>query len=224
MLAQATTLHAQSAASAPPSQPDNASRADVQAPVTSRSLPANARRARAQAQPQVPAAKPAVPPDRPAADTEGAEQTTATYGDWQIRCQLTPAVAGQSARRSCELVQSVVLQGQTAPFAQLGFGRLAAAGPIFFTAVVPTNVTFPSSVKVALDGNDKQPPLEIPWTRCLPGGCFASIEIKDDVMKRWRTQSQSGRVTFKNGAGQDLAVPISFKGLAQALDAFAKEN
>lgn len=224
-LASVTSLQAQSTTSVPPAastsvppgRPDNASRS--QGAAASPGQPANAARAQA----QLPSPKGAAASDKPAADPEGAEQTTATYGDWQIRCQLTPMAAGQPSRRSCEVVQSVVMQGQTAPFAQLGFGRLAPAGPIFFTAVVPPNVTFPSNVKLAMDGNDKQP-LEIPWTRCLPGGCFASIEVKDEVMKRWRAQSQSGRVTFKNGAGQDLAVPMSFKGLSQALDAFAKEN
>jgi hypothetical protein len=31
------------------------------------------------------------------------------------------------------------------------------AEPLFFTAVVPPNFTFPSSVKLAIDENDKQP-------------------------------------------------------------------
>jgi hypothetical protein len=43
-------------------------------------------------------------------------------------------------------------------------------------------------------------------------------------MNRWRAQNEGGRLMFKNGAGQDVVVPISFKGLGPALDAFAKEN
>jgi invasion protein IalB len=167
--------------------------------------------------------KPAATPDKAGAEPTGAEVTTASFGDWQLSCRLTPVAAGQPSRRLCEVLQSVILQGQTAPFAQLGFGKMTPADPVFFTAVVPPNVTFPSSVKLAIDENDKQP-VEVAWTRCLPGGCFASVPVNDDVMKRWRAQNEGGRLMFKNGAGQDLVVPISFKGLARALDALAKEN
>jgi invasion protein IalB len=167
--------------------------------------------------------KPAATSDKASAEPTGAEVTTASFGDWQLSCRLTPVADGQPSRRLCEVLQSVILKGQTAPFAQLGFGKMTPADPLFFTAVVPPNVTFPSSVKLAIDENDKQP-VEVAWTRCLPGGCFASIAVNDDVMKRWRAQNEGGRLMFKNGAGQDLVVPISFKGLARALDALAKEN
>jgi invasion protein IalB len=172
---------------------------------------------------QVAPVKPAATPDKAAPEPTGAEVTTASFGDWQLSCRLTPAAVGQPSRRMCEVLQNVIVQGQTAPFAQLGFGKITPAEPLFFTAVVPPNVTFPSSVKLAIDENDKQP-VEIAWTRCLPGGCFASIAMNDEVMKRWRAQNEGGRLMFKNGAGQDLAVPISFKGLARALDALGKEN
>jgi invasion protein IalB len=175
---------------------------------------------------QTPASRaPAVqaPAAKPGAEPANADMTTATFGDWQLRCRVTPAAAGQAAQRSCEVIQSVVLQGQTAPFAQLGFGKLTPSEPLFFTAVVPVNVAIPGNVKLAVDENDKQP-IEASWTRCLPGGCFASIALTDDMLKRLRAQSESGRLMFKNGGGQDLAVPMSFRGLARALDALAKEN
>jgi hypothetical protein len=54
-------------------------------------------------------------------------------------------------------LDSVILREQTAPFAQLGFGKMPPAELLLFTTVVPPNVTFPSSVKLAIDENDKQP-------------------------------------------------------------------
>ncbi|MDB5594252.1 MAG: hypothetical protein JWM36_1213 [Hyphomicrobiales bacterium] len=168
-------------------------------------------------------AKPSPTPDRPAGEPGNADVTTAAFGDWQMSCRPVAAAAGQPGRRRCEVLQSVVVQGQSAPFAQLGFGKMTPAEPLYFTAVVPPNVTFPGSLKFALDDKDKQP-VELSWTRCLPGGCFASIAMKDDVLKRWRAQDQGGRLLFRNGAGQDLVVPVSLKGLARALDALAREN
>jgi invasion protein IalB len=201
LFAQTSALFAQTPAPAPAPRPAN----------------------QAQHKSQTAQMKPAATPDKANPELTGAEVTTASFGDWQLSCRLTPVAAGQPSRHLCEVLQSVILKGQTAPFAQLGFGKMTAADPIFFTAVVPPNVTFPSSVKLAIDENDKQP-VEVAWTRCLPGGCFASLAVKDDVVNRWRAQNEGGRLMFKSGAGQDMVVPISFKGLARALDALAKEN
>ncbi len=187
---------------------------------TSLSPPASAQpRQQAQAAP----AKQVATPAKPAARAMEADVTTASFGDWQMTCRMTDAGTGQPARRICEVLQSVILKGQTAPFAQLGFGRLQPDAPLTFTAVVPVNVAFPSSVRVAVDDNDKQP-LEAAWTRCLPSGCFASVAASSDILKRWRAQDGSGWLMFKSGASQDLRVPMSFKGLGRALDALAKEH
>ena len=150
----------------------------------------------------------------------GPDTTTATFGDWTLRCRLTSTA--QASSRSCELVQSVVLQGQTAPIAQLAFGRLAADKPLFLTAVLPNNITFPSAVRITIDEKDTKP-VDLAWTRCLPAGCFASYEMTDAVLARWRGQNEAGRLVFKNGAGQDTVLPISFRGLARALDALGKD-
>jgi invasion protein IalB len=197
MVAQVTGLSAQTLSPAPPKQV-----VPPPAPAPKQADPKAADRAQA-----------------PAGD-QGADVTTATFGDWQLRCQKGDA-GGKTAQRNCEVIQSVIIQGQTAPFAQLGFAKLTPDGPLYVTAVVPTNVAFPSTVRLAIDEKDTQP-VEIAWTRCLPGGCFASLALKDDLLKRWHAQNEGGRLTFKNGAGQDTTVPFSFRGLARALDAFGK--
>jgi len=193
MLAQGSGLCAQTSGSAP-----------VQRPASPNPTPGPS---------QAPAAA-------PGASEPGADMTTAAFGDWLLRCRQL--AAGQPAR-SCEVVQSVILQGQTAPFALLSFGRLGQNQPLYFTVVVPTNVAFPSAVRITIDEKDDQP-VDAAWTRCLPSGCFASVMLKDDVLNRWRGQSKGGRLTFRNGAGEDTVVPISFRGLARALDALAKER
>ncbi len=170
--------------------------------------------------------KGSAPPANAAASVDvGADLMTATYGDWQLRCRnAIPAAAGRPAiPRTCEVTQSVIIQGQSQPFAQLAFGKPSASEPLFFTTVLPINVAFPSAVRVATDEKDTQP-VDLAWTRCMPGGCFASIAIKDDVLKRWRAKEDAGRFTFKNSAGQDVTMPFSFRGLARALDALSKEK
>ena len=44
-----------------------------------------------------------------------------------------------------------------------------------------------------------------------------------DAVRRWRGETGQGKLTFKDGMGRDVVVPVSFRGLAQALDALAKQ-
>ena len=168
------------------------------------------------AKPDAPAQAPAAPAVAPVSGPE-TQTTTATYGDWLLRCQQA------GARRTCEIIQSIILKGQTAPFAQIAFGKLAANDPMFVTLVVPHNVSLATKPRIGTDEKDTQA-AELSWTRCLPAGCFATVATKDDVLKRWRAAEQPGRVSFPNAAGQDIVLPISFRGFAQAIDGMAKET
>jgi len=160
-------------------------------------------------------------PAPPAAADSEPQATTASFGDWLLRCQRTGT--GSEARRTCELVQSVLVKGQQAPVAQFAFGRLAPTDPLHVTAAIPHNISFPSAVRVAIDEKDPQG-LELPWVRCLPAACFATAVPKDDLLKRWRAQTAAGRLTFKDAAGRDVNLPVSFNGFAPGLDALAKEH
>ena len=168
-------------------------------------------------------AQPAAPPPAaaPAPVSSDPQTQTATYGDWTLRCQRGADTAG--ARRACEIVQSVTVKGQTTPLAQIAIGRIDASDPLRMTVVTPNDISFPSSVRVAMDEKDAQP-TELAWTRCLPAGCFATGAPNAEALKRWRSSADTGRMVLKSGAGQDVAIPISFRGLAQAMDALAKEK
>ena len=166
------------------------------------------------------------PPASPAPSANGQQpaaqnQPTKTeqHGDWVLTCRKPDAQASQN----CELVQTITVNGQKAPFAQLAIGKPKPDMPIQITVVVPQNVSFPSSVKVLIDEKDKSP-TDLTWARCLPVGCFANANLKEDVQKKWGALEAQGRVIFKAGNGQDVAMPISFKGLKGALEALAKEK
>lgn len=146
------------------------------------------------------------------------QNTSATYGDWILRC-----ARGQDGVRICELDQPFQMQGQQGLYAQMIVTR--GTGKDSFRALfeVAPNLSFPSTVKVGVDEKDTAP-IELSWRRCLPGpGCFADADVKDDVVKKWRTAAGPGRITFKDSAGRETPINFSFHGLPQALDALAKE-
>jgi invasion protein IalB len=148
------------------------------------------------------------------------QNTSATYGDWILRCSRNGN--GAQAVRVCEVVQSFQIQGQQGVFAQLAIGRVGAKDPLRITLAMQPNVSFPSTVKLSVDEKDTQP-VELSWRKCIPGGgCLADTEFKDDTLKRWKGEAGNGRLAFKDAAGRDIAIPFSFRGLAQALDGLVK--
>ena len=147
------------------------------------------------------------------------QTTTASYGDWVVRCVRVDASA--NAERVCEAAQAIQAKGQTAAVAQLAMGKPLGSDVMHVTTVVPTNILLGSSVHL-VTGDKIGLTVELVWRRCLPGGCFADATPKDETVRAWRGQTELGRITYKDGAGRDVAIPFSFRGLAQALDALAK--
>jgi invasion protein IalB len=160
-------------------------------------------------------APPAVAPAPVSAEPQ---TTMSTYGDWTVRCTHTETPAPAHV---CDIVQSLQVQGQQAPIAQIEIVRSGLKEPMRIVVQLPVNVSLPSSVRVAADDKDPQP-LELSWRRCVPGGCFAETELKDDVLKRYRAQTANGKMQFKDAAGREVPLPFSFRGLPQALDGLAK--
>jgi invasion protein IalB len=159
-------------------------------------------------------------PEPPRSVDAPPNSTLASFGDWALRCQRLGN--GAEAQRVCEVAQQIRGQDQQNPVAELAIGRLKKADSLRLTIVLPVNVTFSSPLSFSADGKVLEP-LDLGWRKCLPGGCIADALLKDDVLRRWKTQTSAGRITWTDAAGHDLAIGLSFRGLTQALDALSKE-
>lgn len=165
------------------------------------------------AQPTRPAAQPA-----PAATPSDPDRTTATFGDWLLRCERST-----EGQRLCEVSQTLVLQGQSQPIAAIAFSRPARNQPLTLTVQVPVSVTLANPLKVIGEDRDTLT-LDTGWRRCQPNGCFADLQLRDEpVLRRLRARTEPGRIEFRDAAAQDIRLPFSFRGLAAALDALARE-
>ena len=152
----------------------------------------------------------------PAPVSTGPQQTTATFGDWTLRC-VRPAAAA----KSCELVQ--VAQRDGKPVAEMAIGSMAKGLKLQFTILVPTSVSFGVAPAVS-PASGEGVGLTLSWRRCLPGGCIADGEIGDEALTRMRGWSQAGSLSFMDGVGHTVTVPVSPVGLTPALEALAKED
>jgi invasion protein IalB len=161
-------------------------------------------------------------PAAPAPVSSDPTTTTASFGDWTLRCQRLGE--GDKAIKVCEIVQTMqATQGQQQqPVAQLAFGRIGKTDPWRITAHLPNNILLPSVVKVALSDKDPKP-LELPWRRCAPVGCFADGALSEVQWKAFRAQSDNGTIEFTDSVNRPVKLPVSFRGFAQAADALAKE-
>nr|WP_321456932.1 invasion associated locus B family protein [uncultured Cohaesibacter sp.] len=171
---------------------------------------------------QTPKAKPEIPSD-PA-------ETTATYGNWVLRCVSIPTnddapnSQAQKLNKSCEIVQTIKVKGHAEPIAQLALGRLPNSDSLVMTAVLPVNVSIPGSVSVAsTEGADKAKELILPlqWARCAGPACFAVATPKSEKLVQLRKASV-GKLEFVDANSRIVGIPLSFAGLDQALNALQK--
>jgi invasion protein IalB len=146
--------------------------------------------------------------------------TLANFGDWVLRCQRVDN--GVDTQRVCEVAQLIHAQDQQNPVAELAIGRLKKADSLRLTVGLPVNVTLSNPPSFSPDGKNPES-LDLGWRKCLPGGCIADALLKDNVLRRWKSQTGTGRVTWTDAAGRNLAIGLSFRGLTQALDALSKE-
>jgi invasion protein IalB len=173
--------------------------------------------AAAVAQQQKPPAPSTAPPAAAAPATP--MQTTATYGDWTLRCVRQGEAA--NSPRSCEVVQSLSVRGQQQPIAQVAVGSPAKGDPLRLTVVVPAAISFTPAPHLK-EGETSMLALE--WRRCLQTGCFADAPPPADLLQKLRARTEPVQIAFRDAANQDVALPISPRGLGPALDALAKED
>ncbi len=184
------------------------------------SLPAFAQEAApagpAKPEPAKPApAKPAKPETKP---TQPAVTNT-PYGDWSLRCRQ--GGGSEAATRFCEISQTIEAPDQSGPIAKISVGRPSPGGALHAVIILPNNVSFPSSVHLRTEENDKWG-LELDWQRCIPGGCFADATLADATVAHWHGLNAMGSIVFRDAAGDEISLPMTFHGFGEALDALNK--
>ena len=182
-----------------------------------------AARPAAPAAPAAPAPAPVAPAATPA---DSPERTMAVFGDWVVRCEGRAATATAPAGRNCEMAQTTTDQRQQ-PVAVLALGRQAKGEPLRLVAQLPVNVQPGPGARLTLDLPGRaEPPLPLPFRHCIPNGCFADAELRDEALLRrlrGRPAEAAGKLEWRNAAGAESSIPVSFRGFGAAYEALAKE-
>ncbi len=172
---------------------------------------------------QQPAQRPAPRPaqtqaQNPATQGDAPQSTTATYADWVVQCVTR---AGTSPEKLCEMAQVTQLQGKNVPFSRILIEHPVKDQPVKLIVQVPVNASFATPVRVQM--SDADPGMSVPFARCIPGGCFAEFDLKEESLRKFRAGSGVGKLSFADAGGHDVSVPLSFNGFAQAFEALLKE-
>ena len=162
--------------------------------------------------PQAPAPQHAAPVD------QNPQRTTASYGDWVVRCEVT---AGPPPQKNCDMEQLAQVQGQPNPISRAAIPLPPKGEPPKLFIQLPINVSFAAPLKIVADSKDAG--VSSPFRRCVLAGCFAEFELKDDLQKKFRAAAEPGKILYKDAADRDVAIPLSFKGFAQAFEALLKQ-
>jgi invasion protein IalB len=163
-----------------------------------------------------PAVQRAAQPQPAQSDTP--QMTTATYGDWVVQCETVPKPPNQKV---CDMAQTTQVQGRDVPFSRVAVAHPARGQAVKLIVQVPVNVSFSANVRVRTADTD--PGIVAPFARCIPNGCFAEFDLRDDMLKKLYAASGVGKLSFTGAAGREIDVPLSFKGFAQAYDALSRE-
>ncbi|MBV1705488.1 MAG: invasion associated locus B family protein, partial [Hyphomicrobiales bacterium] len=147
------------------------------------------------------------------AAVDGPQATDETFGDWTVSCREVAKVG-----RSCEAAQNFFLKGQRAPYSRVAIGRPKAAGDLFLTFMVPVNVNFEKPVAAGLDPAAGGA-LELKWTRCIPGACFATGPVTKGIVAKWSAAPKAPSAYYMNGANQKFTLGFSANGFKQAMAA-----
>ena len=135
--------------------------------------------------------------------------TTATYGDWVLRCQQ------QAQSRTCEVTQTLYQQGQQNPIALIAITR-----ELRIVVQLPVNVTIAGQVKIAL--KQGEPNIDLEFAQCVQAGCFAASQLTQEALRRLRVHSDTGQIAYQDASQRAVTLVFSLRGFATAMDALLK--
>jgi invasion protein IalB len=141
---------------------------------------------------------------------------TEVFGDWTMVCVAPQDKAGRRSR--CEAAEVIRQRGAKRALAKLAIGL--SDGGYTIAALLPVNISFPSSVSLVDAGNAHQ--IQLAWQRCLPGACLAEAQVKAGTFENWRNETKPMHLSFVTASRRAETLPVSLRGMTQAIAALHK--
>lgn len=149
----------------------------------------------------------------PAASAPKTEtETLSSHGDWRVRCKKNVSP------KECEAVQTLQTPDLKGILAHVAV-RAQHNGPVRLIILTPPGVWLPANVIFKVGG---VPDITLTYKRCGQY-CVASVVLTAENIAALKASSGEGELTFENGSRNPIILPVSFKGLGEAMTASLKD-
>lgn len=156
------------------------------------------------------AAEAATPPEKPL-------QTTATYGNWTVRCRAD-AEGGEA--KLCEMVQSLTAANAKGAIANIALGKPSEGVTMRLVVQIPNAVTLTEPVKISIAGDDLA---SLPYQTCFPNFCVAQTELSLEAIERFKAAGDF-ILAFQDRTRRTVNVKASLKGFTAAYTQLTATN
>lgn len=137
------------------------------------------------------------------------DRTTAQYGEWTLRCQMTGAEG-----RNCDVSLTIIDQ-RAQPLVQVLMRRGTDASSLGVAVQVGVSVTVSEPARLLIED---EAVATLPFQRCVPQGCFAEGQQADAQMAT-AGRAETMRLEYRNADGAPVVFQAPTRGLAAALQA-----
>lgn len=137
-------------------------------------------------------------------------QIKATYGAWQMRCQLPPG----AKQEKCVLVQSVRAEDQPHLSLTVIFLRAFDGSTRVLRVVAPLGVLLPTGLGLKIDNADVG---HVPFLKCVPNGCLAEVVVNDELIGKLKTGTSAAFILFQT-PDYGVGIPVPLQGFSQGAE------
>lgn len=140
------------------------------------------------------------------AETPADTETKSSHGDWTVRCKKG------SSPKECEAVQTLQTPDLKGVLAHVAV-RARKGGDVLLIILTPPGVWLPANVTFKVGG---VPDITLTYKRCGQY-CVASVVLTPENIAALKASAGQGELTFENGSRSPIILPVSFKGLGDAM-------
>lgn len=140
---------------------------------------------------------------------QAAPEEGKTFNDWEIGCDKKP----DSEEKICHLQQLISEKESNKPILMVAAGYLPGREAPTIIITLPLGVLLPPGLTLQVDDNDA---IAFPFEVCDPVGCRAGVELKDDLLKQFKS-GKKAQLTFASIQRKPVGLPISLTGFTAGL-------
>ena len=178
------------------------------------------------------------------AETKTPSSTTATFGDWIVRCRTIKLSEKQAATQNpesnkniCEMVHTInvsTMDKRTGKpskpqlLAQVALGKLPNSKNFKVVYQVPSAVWLREAIAVRFAADSKNIAKaasnymhKASYFRCIANACLADADLSDDMLTAIMS-SKVSQISFKDGSKRTINIPMSLKGFKEAFASLRK--